>query len=165
VAITAYNKHKYTNGNPMKNFCFLTRSSGFVALTAVVALLNLSNPALAQEKGGERLMKLQRINTAADVQKLEPGDILVMTCPKCKETWAKAVQPPGKGGRQETAIVGQHQCPSCGAKIETQGVGKQATTVFKHMCKQCGSEDAYCCVIKKGAGPTKGMEESKDHVH
>jgi hypothetical protein len=28
-----------------------------------------------------------------------------------------------------------------------------------HTCKNCGSEDAFCCVMKKGAGATAGMEK------
>jgi hypothetical protein len=46
----------------------------------------------------------------------------------------------------------------------TEGVGKQAKSVVKHACKQCGSKDAYRCVIKKGSDPTKGMEHS-EHQH
>jgi hypothetical protein len=47
----------------------------------------------------------------------------------------------------------------------TEGVGKQAKSVVKHTCKQCGSEDMSCCVMKKGAGPTPGMDEHKGHQH
>ena len=88
-----------------------------------------------------------------------------VSCPKCKDTWVKVVQPMGKGGRQETANIQRHECPGCDTKIVTEGVGKQAKSVVKHTCKQCGSEDMSCCVMKKGAGPTPGMDEHKGHQH
>ena len=141
---------------------YLTRGT---LLVAVAGLALLADSAVAQEKGGERLMKLVRLSTAADVQKVEAGDTTVMSCPKCKDTWVRVVQPMGKGGRQETANIPRHECPGCNTKIVTEGVGKQAKSVVKHTCKECGSEDAYCCVIKKGAGPTPGMEEHKGHQH
>jgi hypothetical protein len=134
-------------------------------LAAVAGLVLLANSAVAQEKGGERMMRLSRLNTAADVQKVEAGDTLVMSCPKCKDTWVKVVRPGGKGGRQETAILQQHECPGCGTKIVTDGVGKQAQSVVTHTCKQCGSEDVSCCVMKKGNGPTEGMESQDGHQH
>lgn len=133
-----------------------------VCSIAAVGFAAFPSPTLAQEKGAERLVKLQRLNTVSEVKKVQAGDTIVMSCPKCKDTWVKVVQPPGKGGRQETATVAQHQCPGCATKIETQGAGKQAITTIKHVCKQCGSKDAFCCVIKKGAAPTKGMEEHKE---
>jgi len=134
-------------------------------IVAVAGLALLTNSAVAQEKGGERMMKLLRLNTAADVQKVEAGDTIVMSCPKCKDTWVKVVQPMGRGGRQETANIQRHECPGCDTKIVTEGTGKQAKSVVKHTCKQCGSEDMSCCVMKKGAGPTPGMEEHKGHQH
>jgi hypothetical protein len=141
---------------------YLTRGT---LIVAVAGLVLLADSAVAQEKGGERMMKLLRLNTAADVQKVEAGDTIVMSCPKCKDTWVRVVQPMGKGGRQETATVQRHECPGCDTKIVTEGVGKQAKSVVKHTCKQCGSEDVSCCVMKKGAGPTQGMEEHKAHQH
>ena len=72
---------------------YLTRGT---LIVAVAGLALLANSAVAQEKGGERMMKLLRLNTAADVQKVEAGDTIVMSCPKCKDTWVKVVQPMGK---------------------------------------------------------------------
>jgi hypothetical protein len=138
----------------------VTRST---LLLALAALAWLPVTGFAQEKGAERLMKLNRLNNVADVQKVQAGDTIVMSCPKCKDTWAKVVQPMGKGGRQETASVQRHACPGCDTKIVTEGVGKQAQNKVLHTCKQCGSEEASCCVMKKGAGPTPGMDEHKNH--
>lgn len=132
-------------------------------LLSMASLVWMPSNAFAQEKGAERLMKLSRLSTLADVEKVEAGDTVVMSCPKCKDIWVKVVRPTVKRG-QETALVAQHQCPGCDTKFVTEGTGKQAKSVVNHVCKQCGSEDAFCCVIKKGSDPTKGMEDSA-HQH
>lgn len=135
-------------------------------LVAVAGLAFLASSALAQEKGAERLMKLQRLNTPADVQKVEAGDTIVMSCPKCKDTWVTVVEQTGKAANpQEKKSVLRHECPGCNTKIVTQGVGKQAQNKVVHTCTHCGSDEATCCVMKKGAGPTKGMEGNKAHQH
>lgn len=104
-------------------------------------------------------MKLQRLDTVADVQQVQPGDTVTMSCPKCRDTSIKVVQPPSKGGRQETATVVRHECPSCGTQIQTTGVGKQATTKVKHVCQHCGSKKAFCSVLKKDAAPAPATEK------
>ncbi len=139
----------------------LTRGT---CLMAVAGLAFLAHSAVAQEKGGERLMKLLSLDTGADGQKLETGTAIVMSCPKCKDTAVKVVQPMGKGGRQETASLRRHECPGCSTKMVTEGAGKQAKSMMKHTCKQGGGEGAVGCVIKKGSSPTKGVEHS-DHSH
>jgi predicted RNA-binding Zn-ribbon protein involved in translation (DUF1610 family) len=139
------------------------KSSTLIACGVLAAIVSVAGVSEAQEKGAERLLKLQRLDTVADIQKVQPGDTVVMSCPKCKDTWVKVVQPPGKGGRVETASVVQHQCPSCGAKIETTGVGKQATTQVKHVCTHCGSTEAFCSVMKKGVATAPSTDEHKTH--
>ena len=142
---------------------YLTRAT---LVAAVAGLALLPTHALAQEKGAERLMKLNRLNTVADVQKVEAGDAVVMSCPKCKDAWITVVENTGKAvNPTETKTVLRHQCPGCETKLVTEGVGKQARNVVKHVCKQCGSEDAFCCVIKKGSGPTPGMAAPAAHQH
>lgn len=138
---------------------WLVRSCLALALAAVAWL---PSQALAQEKGATKLMQLKRIDTNADVEKVEPGDSVVMACPKCKETWMTVVERPSKGaGVTEKKTIARHECPGCDSKLVTEGVGKQATTKVQHTCKKCGSTDAFCCVMKKGTGPTAGMEEKK----
>jgi len=142
---------------------YLTRAT---LVAAVAGLALLPTHALAQEKGAERLMKLNRLNTVADVQKVDAGDTIVMSCPKCKDVWITVVENTGKAvNPKETKTVLRHQCPGCETKLVTEGVGKQAKNVVKHICKQCGSEDAFCCVIKKGSGPTSGMAAPAEHQH
>jgi hypothetical protein len=141
----------------------LTRNT--LALT-VAALTLLTSTVAAQDKGAERLMKLQRLNTVADVQTVEAGDTMVMSCPKCRDTWVTVVQQTGKAANpQEKKSALRHECPGCSTKIVTEGVGKQAQDKAIHTCKQCGSKDASCCVMKKGTGLTQGMEERKGQQH
>jgi len=66
-----------------------------------------------------------------------------------------------KGHIKEEKAKQEHLCPGCQTKIETQGVGKAAKDEVVHVCNKCGSKDVMCCVLKKGSGPTKGMEEKK----
>ena len=53
-----------------------------------------------------------------------------------------------------------HLCSACDTKIVTKGQGKSAKDVVVHTCKACGSEEVSCCVMKKGAGATPGMEKN-----
>lgn len=141
----------------------LTRA---LLVSAVFGLAFLPAVALAQEKGAERLVKLNRLNSVAEVQKVEPGDTVVMSCPRCKDTWIKVVEKTGKATNpQHTKAVLRHECPGCETTLVTEGVGKQAKNVVKHVCRQCGSDDAFCCVIKQGSGPTKGMTAPAKHQH
>jgi hypothetical protein len=144
----------------------VTRLFRPVLLAVVAGLALLANSVAADEKGAEKLMKLQNLNTVADVQKVAAGDTVVMSCPKCKDSWATVVQTTGKAANpSEARNVVRHACPGCGTKIVTEGAGKQAQDKVVHTCKHCGSKDAFCCVMKKGAAPTKGMEESQAHQH
>jgi len=137
---------------------FLPIQTALTAL-AVAALVTVPVAASAQEKGSERLMKLNRIETTADATAVEAGDTIVMSCPKCKDTWVTVVETTFKpANAQSERLVQQHQCPGCSTKRVTTGHGKAKTTTYVHVCKACGSEDVTCCVMKKGTGPTTGMQ-------
>ena len=132
-------------------------SSGLVL--AIAALAWLPSAAPAQEKGAQKLMKVQ---TVEDLQKVDAGDVIVMTCPKCKDTYSQVVEKSFKGAKpEELKTVKVHLCSSCNTKVVTQGVGKQAKDTLVHTCKACGSEDVSCCVMKKGSHPTSGMDGKK----
>ena len=129
---------------------------------AVAALAWLPSQTLAQEMGSAKggAQKLMKVQTIEDLQKVDVGDTIVMTCPKCKDTYTqvsektfKAVHP------EELKNVTIHLCSSCETKLVTKGVGKQAKDVLVHTCKTCGSEDVSCCLMKKGSGSTPGMEK------
>jgi RNase P subunit RPR2 len=103
---------------------------------------------------------MKPIKTSEDIGKLEPGDMIAMSCPKCKTITVTYVETI-KGHIKEEKATQKHLCPGCETTIKTEGRGKQAKDVVVHVCKTCGSEDAFCCVMKKGSGPTKGMEKEK----
>lgn len=130
------------------------------AVVAMTSLLAAPTLTFAQEKGATKLLKLSAINTVADAEAVQPGDTVVMSCPKCKDSWVTIVQAPTKtGAKPEEKTVARHECPGCEHKYVTEGHGKAKTDKLVHICKQCGSEDAFCCVMKKGAGATHGMEK------
>ena len=135
----------------------LTSSLAFAL--AVGVMLPASVRAADQIKGAERLMT-KPIKTAEDVAKLEPGDMIAMSCPKCRTITVTYVETVKTHIKEEKATQ-KHLCPGCETTIKTEGTGKTAKDVVKHVCKNCGSDDAFCCVLKKGSGPTKGMEKEK----
>ncbi len=135
--------------------------AGGVALALGIAtLLPGTSNAADQVKGAQKLMQLKPVKTSDDIAALKPGDAVVMSCPKCKTINVAYVETT-KGHIQEEKTRQQHLCPGCQTTIQVQGVGKAAKDEVKHVCQKCGSEDALCCVLKKGSGPTPGMEEKK----
>lgn len=115
------------------------------------------------------LGRLSRLETPKDAEALKPGDMVVMACPKCKDIWVSYVESDAKGAKvlqsqgKPTKTVAKHQCPGCGSTFETgieQGKGPKQAQI-RHVCQKCGSKDAFCCVLKKEAVPTKGMEKEK----
>jgi|SRR5881394_1638244 len=135
----------------------LLGSSLATALTVGI-MLSAQVQAADQVKGAQLLMK--PIKTAQDLEKLEPGDMVVMSCPKCKTTTVTYVETV-RGHIQEAKAKTEHLCPGCDTVIKTEGHGKSAKAELVHVCKKCGSKEAFCCVMKKGGGATKGMEDTK----
>ncbi len=130
---------------------------------AVALMLATAGTAQAQEKGsakGGSSLLLKPVKTTQDIEALQSGDAVVMSCPKCKTITVNYVETT-KGHIKEDKAKQEHLCPGCQSKIETKGVGKAAADKVTHVCKKCGTEDVLCCVMKKGSGPTKGMEEKK----
>ena len=84
---------------------------------------------------------------------------MVMSCPKCKNVTIHYVEPTFKATEPKDKVKTQHTCPGCNTTITVEGFGKAKKDVVKHVCQKCGSKDAFCCVMKKGGGPTKGMEK------
>jgi hypothetical protein len=136
----------------------------FTRLLAAAALAGLvwfpaQTFAQAQGEGASKLIQLKPVKTAEDVQNIEAGDTIVMSCPKCKESYAQIVEKSFKGStgdQLKTVLI--HLCDGCETKIVTKGHGKAAKDEVVHACKACGSKDVSCCVMKKGAASTTGME-------
>jgi hypothetical protein len=135
----------------------------FIAVTSLaLAAVGVIQPPRGLAAEGKGASKLMPVKTVEDLQTVEKGDILVMSCPKCKDTYTTVVGKSFKGmKREELETVVIHLCPNCETKIVTTGPGKSKKDKLVHSCKTCGSEDAFCCVMKKGSGPTPGMEEKK----
>jgi hypothetical protein len=130
---------------------------------AVALIVATAGTVQAQEKGsakGGSSQLLKPIKTTQDIATLQAGDAVVMSCPKCKTIMVNYVETT-RGQIKDEKVKQEHLCPGCQTKIETKGVGKAAKDTVVHACKKCGSEDVMCCVLKKGSGPTKGMEEKK----
>ena len=142
--------------NPTPLRSHITR---YCLMLALAAPFWMPAMAQAQEKGATKLIQLRLIKTEADAAALEPGDAIVMSCPKCKTIMVTYVETEPKGHVTRTTAGEQHLCPGCKGKLVTKGHGKNAKTEYVHVCAKCGSKDAMCCVMKKGQGPTKGMEE------
>lgn len=148
----------------MKNKSQLYRSlTGFGIVVALAGLLSLPTFAHAQrQEQAAKRMQLKAINTVADVQTVQAGDSIVMSCPKCKDSWVTVVEASTKtGAKPDSRVEERHDCPGCEHKNVTVGHGKAKTDKVIHTCKMCGSEDAFCCVMKKGDKATAGMEKEK----
>jgi hypothetical protein len=160
VVVAARNKESKMT---MKANCEISKWVGRCCAGLVVAgLVLLPGSLAAQEKGATKLIQLKPIKTAEDAATVEAGDMVAMSCPKCKDTWVTVVEKQTKTGAKPDAItVLRHECPGCEHQYVTQGHGKAKTEKLVHVCKHCGSKDAFCCVMKKGDGPTPGMEKDK----
>ena len=140
-----------------------TSNNWFISVAlAVATLVLMPTISSAQEKGSakggsQQLMK--PVRTLQDLGELKPGDMMVMSCPKCKNVTVSYVEPTFKATEPKDKVKAQHMCPGCNTTITVEGHGKAKKDVLKHVCMTCGSKDAFCCVMKKGSAPTKGMEK------
>jgi predicted RNA-binding Zn-ribbon protein involved in translation (DUF1610 family) len=135
----------------------------FSVALAVVASIALSASSSAQEKGSAKggAQQLMPVKSLADLSAIRPGDMMVMSCPKCKNVTVTYVEPTFKATEPKEQVKTQHTCPSCQTTISVEGHGKAKKDALKHVCQTCGSKDAFCCVLKKGSDATKGMEKEK----
>jgi len=144
-----------------------TTNKTLLAALASIALLSFASPAQAQYKpvGDDgiaaspkvRSMMMKPITSPADVAGLKDGDMVAMACPKCKTIMVTHVNTE-KGHIKTATTVPADACPGCEQKFTVVGEGKGKHNVVTHVCKKCGSTDAFCCVMKKDGEPTKGME-------
>jgi hypothetical protein len=111
-------------------------------------------------KGGEHLVMLTHIKTAAQAEDLKAGDSIAMVCTKCKSAMIHNVSTE-KGHIQVMTVGEKHLCPGCNSTITVVGVGKGKHDEVKHTCGKCGDNSVFCCATKPGSGPSKGMDEEK----
>lgn len=107
-------------------------------------------------KGGAT--QLMPLKTVGDVEGIQPGDTIVMACPKCRDVTETRIERPPKGASSTETTVAVHGCPGCGAKWETVGHGKAKTEVVTHVCSHCGSKEAFC-TMKKARASAKEEEK------
>jgi predicted RNA-binding Zn-ribbon protein involved in translation (DUF1610 family) len=123
---------------------------GLLAMATLAAALFTNTNALAADVtakgGGTKMMPLKNVS---DIEALQPGDTVVMACPKCQDIIETRIERPPKGAGATETKVAAHGCPGCGAKWETVGAGKAKTEKVTHVCSHCGSDAAFC-VVKKG---------------
>lgn len=128
----------------------VTTLAGCAFALALLISITTSVNAADQVKGGERMMQMMKpIKTTDDLQAIKDGDMVAMACPKCKTISFSYVDRTAKGANKEVKTVTKDACPGCETKIVTTGVGKQAKNEIQHTCKDCGSHDAFCCVLTK----------------
>jgi hypothetical protein len=112
------------------------------------ALFTNINAAAADVTGKGGATKLMNVKTVGDIEALKPGDVIVMSCPKCETVMETRIERSPKGAGGTESKVGVHGCPGCGAKWETVGAGKAKTDKVTHVCSHCGSEGVMCAVRK-----------------
>ena len=124
-----------------------------LASSALALSLFTSTPqvrAADQVKGAERMTQIMKpIKTVQDVQAIKEGDMVAMACPKCKTITFSYVDRTAHGAQKETKTYAKDTCPGCDTKIVSTTAGKQAVNEIQHTCKNCGSHEAFCCVLKK----------------
>ena len=120
---------------------------------------------MAPMKGGEHQMMLNKIETTQDLNALKTDDSIAMVCAKCKTVWVTRVKQGTRGAQllvadgQPTELIGTHACAGCNSTWTVVGHARGDITELKHSCGACGSDSAFCCATKPGAGATKGMEK------
>ena len=109
-------------------------------------------------KGYEHTVMLNPINTQARAEELKPDDSTVMVCARCRSVTVEHVDL-DRGHIRMVTPYQKHLCPGCEGTIEVVGHGQQDKHyAVTHSCSKCGSESAFCCATKPGAGSTEGME-------
>lgn len=117
-------------------------------ISTLTALAILSGSVMAQEKGAERLLNLQRTSQPSVVSATKHG---AMPCPKCKDVAILTSDAMAKGGEalntagRPTKAVTQHQCNSCATILKTTGQGKASQTATQHSCTAPGMSTKSCC--------------------
>ncbi len=141
----------------------LIRSTLALALTGLVAA-----PAagFAQEKGATRLMQRHSPQNADGLKAIPQGRTPAMSCPKCTDSWVTQVEKTHKAAQPVIRHqVQRHDCDTCSTRIVTEGTGKQAKDVAKHVCRQCGPKDASCCQTPKSVHPEPGASAHQGLNH
>ena len=78
-----------------------------MAMLAAALFTNLNAVAAdGSAKGGAG--KLMQLKTVGDIEALQPGDVVVMACPKCKDVTETRIARPPKGASTTETKVAVH---------------------------------------------------------
>jgi hypothetical protein len=156
---TTTNQQNHRMNNNIQIHNTLTRCT--LAIT-LAGLGLLANAVLAQEKGAERLIKLNRPSTAPTSQGEAPKTV-PMSCAKCQDMVKQVPDWSAKGGQIlkaggiPTKSVVQHLCEGCSTKLSVVGHGKAKQQVTQHTCTAGGADGKSCCSTVENGKPTQGM--------
>jgi hypothetical protein len=103
------------------------------------------------------------LRSRVQAEKLPPGETVAMVCAKCKTVILAEI------GKNKSFLAWfqpstKHECPGCGGEFSMKDIpagqgGKLAVSEYSHTCSKCGDASAFCCAVKAGSSPTKGMEK------
>jgi hypothetical protein len=122
--------------------------TNMITVLAVLAVSALAGSALAQVKGGERLLQSSTSSSSATVA---PGDTKPMSCAKCEDVLTTVPDSAAKDGSRlisqgvPTKAVVSHLCGSCNTTTVKVGLDKQAKEVDTHTCAISEPEQMGCC--------------------
>lgn len=111
---------------------------GFAMAVAFALWAPETTNAADQVKGAEKLMS-KPVTTLGDLSAIRPGDMMVMSCPKCKNATVHYVEPTFKATESRDKVKTVHTCPGCNSTITVEGHGKAKKDVVTHVCQTCGS--------------------------
>jgi hypothetical protein len=126
-----------------------------LAMTPSLPLAARADEPMKPMKSGEMMM-MKPIASPADVANLKDGDMVAMACPKCKTITVTHINTE-KGHIKTATTTLEDTCPGCEQKFTVVGDGKDKHSVVTHVCKKCGSTDAFCCIMRKNSSTTEGM--------
>lgn len=126
-------------------------------ISTLTAITIMGGSVLAQEKGAERLLNLQRSSASRVVTGEHHG---AMSCPKCKDVAVLTSDAKAKGGEalisggRPTKAIARHQCGTCATTLKTEAQGKASQTVAQHFCASAGMSAMSGCSSNGKASPT-----------
>jgi hypothetical protein len=119
--------------------------------TMIVIPLTSADDKGSAKGGGQKLIQSKPVKTLEDLSAVKPADMMVMSCPKCKNVTVSYVEMTFKAMEPKDKVKTVYTCPSCNI-ITVEGHGKAKHDVVTHVCSTCGSKEAFCCVVQKGTG-------------
>jgi len=135
-------------------------------LAVALALLGLAGiiPTRVQAEPSPDLVN-SLLRTQEQAAKVTQGGTVAMVCSKCR-TVLVSESDKKKGFLAWFGLKTKHECAGCGGEFSMKDVpagqgGKLSVAEYFHTCSKCGDDSTFCCAIKSGRSPTKGMERKR----